>query len=127
MLELLERLIAFKYSCKLNHWKTNEYAKHLLFDRLQEDIDDLVDNIAEEYFMLSAKQNELDKEIFNIEYIDRDLVKLSMEVKEHIEMIVNKNSYNQGILSLLGNISESFDGKIALLKLKRRKSAVGKF
>lgn len=117
MLELLERLIAFKYSCKLNHWKTNEYAKHLLFDRLQEDIDDLVDNIAEEYFMSSAKQNELDKEIFNIEYIDKDLVKLSIEVKEHIEMIVNKYSYNQGILSLLGNISESFDEKLALLKL----------
>ena len=37
--------------------------------------------------------------------------------EEHIEMIVNKNSYNQGILSLLGNISESFDQKLALLKL----------
>lgn len=117
MLELLERLVAFKYSCKLNHWKTSEYAKHLLFDRMQEDIDDLVDEVAEEYFMASAKQNELNKEIFNTEYIDRDLIKLSMQIKEHIEMIVAKNTYNQGILSLLGNISESFDGKIALLRL----------
>lgn len=117
MLELLKRLIAFKYSCKLNHWKTSQYAKHLLFDRMQEDIDDLIDKIAEEYFMASAKQNELNKEIFDIEYIDQDLLKLSIEIKEYIEMITEKYTYNQGILSLLGNISESFDGKIALLKL----------
>ena len=51
MYELLQHLIAFKYACKINHWTTDKYAPHLLFDRLTEEIDDWVDNISEAYFM----------------------------------------------------------------------------
>ena len=47
MYELIRHLIAFKYACKINHWSTDNYSKHLLFDRLSEDIDDWVDSIAE--------------------------------------------------------------------------------
>jgi hypothetical protein len=117
MLELMQRLIAFKYSCKLNHWKTDSYAKHLLFDRLHEDIDELVDKIAEEYFMAIGKQKELDKIILQEKYIDRDLMKLSKEINDYIKNIVKDTKFSQGMISLLGNISEDFDGKIALLTL----------
>ena len=47
MYTLMQHLIAFKYSCKINHWSTDNYSKHLLFDRLNEDIDTWVDEIAE--------------------------------------------------------------------------------
>ena len=47
MYELLQKLIAFKYACKINHWSTNKYSSHLLFDRLTNDIDTWVDEIAE--------------------------------------------------------------------------------
>ena len=53
----MERLIDFKYSCKLNHWTTKSYSEHLLFDRLQEGIDDIVDNIAEKYCKKSLINN----------------------------------------------------------------------
>ena len=39
MYELIQHLIAFKYACKINHWSTDSYSKHLLFDRLTEDVD----------------------------------------------------------------------------------------
>ena len=45
MYELLQHLIAFKYACKINHWSTDNYSQHLLFDRLSEDIDTWVDEI----------------------------------------------------------------------------------
>ena len=116
MLELLQRLIAFKYSCKLNHWKTDSYAKHLLFDRLQEDIDGFVDKIAEGYFMKNKKQDNLEQGILQTEYVDKDLTKLSADIIKHIEITIDSVKLSQGALSLLGNISESFDGKLALLK-----------
>ena len=60
MYELIQHLIAFKYACKINHWSTDNYSKHLLFDRLSEDIDDWVDSIAETYFMATGN-----KKVFN--------------------------------------------------------------
>ncbi|MDD2840747.1 MAG: DUF5856 family protein [Rickettsiales bacterium] len=117
MLELLQRLIAFKYSCKLNHWKTDSYAKHLLFDRLQEDIDDFVDKIAEGYFMTTKKQDSLEQTILQTEYIDKDLAKLAKDIITRIETDIDTIKISQGMLSLLGSINESFDGKLALLSL----------
>ena len=32
MYELIQHLIAFKYACKVKHWSTDNYSKHLLFD-----------------------------------------------------------------------------------------------
>lgn len=117
MLELTQRLVAFKYSCKLSHWKTDSYAKHLLFDRLQEDTDDFVDKIAEGYFMATKKQDNLDQTILQTKYIDKDLTKLAKDIIAHIETTIDSEKLSQGMLSLLGNISESFDGKLALLRL----------
>ena len=114
----MQKLIALKYSCKLNHWKTDEYAKHLLFDRLQEDIDDFVDNIAEEYFMANNEKKDLNNDVLNVGFINLDLVKSCQDINFHIEKIINNEKFSQGILSLLGNIAESIDEKLALLTLK---------
>ena len=51
MYELMQHLIAFKYACKINHWSTDNYSKHLLYDRLTADIDTWVDELSENYFM----------------------------------------------------------------------------
>ena len=118
MLELIQRLIAYKYSCKLNHWGTDSYAKHLLFDRLQEGIDDLVDNIAEEYFMANNKKKDLTAGVLEVKFINSDLVKGAQDINAHIEKIMADGKFSQGILSLLGTIAEAFDKKLALLTLK---------
>ncbi len=118
MLELIQRLIAFKYSCKLNHWTTTIYSQHLLFDRLQEDIDDFVDNIAEKYFMGLNKKAELSKDIINTNYINSDLNQLTMSIMELIENISKKENLTHGMQALLDNICESFCEKRALLTMK---------
>ena len=108
MYELLQHLIAFKYSCKINHWSANEYSKHLLYDRLMEDIDTWVDEIAETYFMAENK-----KEFF----INNDLVKGCEKIISYLEKLINDNDLNEGLVSLLGNIEEGFLNKLALAKL----------
>ena len=118
MLELIQRLISFKYSCKLNHWTTTIYSQHLLFDRLQEDIDDFVDNIAEKYFMGLNKKDELSKDIMNANYINSDLNQLTMSIMELIENIGKKENLAYGMQALLDGIYESFCEKRALLTME---------
>lgn len=118
MLELMERLIDFKYSCKLNHWTTKSYSEHLLFDRLQEGIDDIVDNIAEKYFMATNQHKLLTSSLVHSKYINSDLIKLSKDIVAHIDVLLKDESLPQGILSLLGAISETFNSNLGLLTMK---------
>ena len=55
MYTLMQHLIAFKYASKINHWSTDSYSEHLLYDRLTQDIDTFVDDIAESHFMSQNK------------------------------------------------------------------------
>ena len=75
---LMQHLIAFKYACKINHWSTDNYSKHLLFDRLTEDIDNWVDSIAEDYFMADNNKKVFKSDILNPKLINRDLVKMCL-------------------------------------------------
>lgn len=118
MFELTQRLVAFKYSCKLNHWMTTSYSQHLLFDRLQEDIDEYVDSIAEKYFMGFNKKLELSKEILNTNYINGDLNKLVSSIIDFIEEISEKEHLTHGIQALLDDLCETFCEKRALLTMK---------
>ena len=75
MYQLIQHLIAFKYACKINHWSTDIYSKHLLYDRLLADIDTWVDEIAETYFMANNNKTVFKSDILNPKFINRDLVK----------------------------------------------------
>ncbi|MDR0532761.1 MAG: hypothetical protein LBH01_02285 [Verrucomicrobiales bacterium] len=66
MLELPQKLIAFKYSCKLSYRKAANYAEHLLYELLQEDQDERGDNFAEQYFMTGKKTVQLTRRTFKI-------------------------------------------------------------
>lgn len=118
MLELMQRMVAFKYSCKLNHWNTDQYAQHLLFDRLQENMDDLVDDVAEQYFMANKKQKELTADVLKKEYINRDLEKGIKDVINLIEEMMNDEKFTEGEQSLLSGLSQEFYAKLALVNLK---------
>ena len=117
MYELLQHLIAFKYSCKINHWSANEYSKHLLYDRLMEDIDTWVDEIAETYFMAENKKEFFKSDLLNPKFINNDLVKGCEKIISYLEKLINDNDLNEGLVSLLGNIEEGFLNKLALAKL----------
>ncbi|MDR0741817.1 MAG: hypothetical protein LBF28_03520 [Rickettsiales bacterium] len=117
MFELMQHLIAFKYACKTNHWSTDNYADHLLFDRLAEGIDDSVDDIAEKHFMANDNKKAFDTAVLNPGMIDKNLVKMIESITKHLEKLQNDDSLNTGMLSLLSRIEEDFLTKLALAKL----------
>ena len=110
-------LIAFKYACKVNHWSTDNYSKHLLFDRLSENIDDWVDSIAETYFMATDNKKVFNKSILNPKFVNTDLVKSCEMIISHLEELQNDGETNEGLNSLLSAIEEGFLNKLALAKL----------
>ena len=117
MYELIQHLIAFKYACKVNHWSTDNYSKHLLFDRLSENIDDWVDSIAETYFMATDNKKVFNKSILNPKFVNTNLVKSCEMIISHLEELQNDGETNEGINSLLSAIEEGFLNKLALAKL----------
>ena len=114
---LMQHLIAFKYACKINHWSTDNYSKHLLFDRLTEDIDNWVDSIAEVYFMADNNKKVFKSDILNPKLINRDLVKMCLIIISHLEELQTDGETNEGMNSLLSAIEEGFLNKLALAKL----------
>lgn len=117
MYELLQHLIALKYSCKINHWSTDDYSRHLLFDRLSEDIDDWVDKIAERYFMATEDKSVFKSNILNPKFIDQDIVRKCMQLIEIIERMIANQEVNQGMQSLLTDVESGLLNKLALAKL----------
>lgn len=117
MYELIQHLIAFKYACKINHWSTDSYSKHLLFDRLTEDVDTWVDAIAENYFMATDNKKVFKADILNSKFINRDLVQSCETIISHLEELQNDGETNEGLNSLLSSIEEGFLNKLALAKL----------
>ena len=114
---LMQYLIAFKYACKINHWSTDNYSKHLLFDRLTEDIDTWVDSIAENYFMADDNKKIFKPDLLNPKLINRDLVKMCLNIISHLEELQNDGETNEGMNSLLSGIEDGFLNKLALAKL----------
>lgn len=117
MYELMQKLVAFKYACKINHWSTDKYSDHLLYDRLTEEIDDWVDSIAECYFMADNNKKVFKSDIMNPKFINRDLVKLCENIISHLEELSTNGDTNEGLKSLLTAIEEGFLNKLALAKL----------
>lgn len=117
MYELIQHLIAFKYACKINHWSTDVYSKHLLYDRLTTDIDTWVDEIAETYFMANDKKAVFKPDVLNPKYINSNLVLSCDKIISLLEKLQNDDDMNEGINSLLSAIEEGFLNKIALAKL----------
>jgi DNA-binding ferritin-like protein len=117
MYELLQHLIALKYSCKINHWSTDDYSRHLLFDVLSEHIDDWVDKISERYFMAHDEKNVFKANILNPKFIDLDIPRKCAQIIEIIEKMIANEEVNQGMQSLLTDIESGLLNKLALSRL----------
>lgn len=118
MYKLIQYLIAFKYACKINHWQTTDYAKHLQYDRLSEDIDTWTDKIAECYFMANDKQSIFNPDLLNPKIINKNLVEICESIIQHLEELQSDDSTNQGTASMLSTIEEEFLNKLAIAKLQ---------
>ncbi len=117
MYELIQNLIAFKYACKINHWSTDSYSQHLLFDRLTERVDDWADNVAESYFMADDNKKVFKSDLLDPRLINRNLVKMIELILSHLEELQEDDELNEGAKSLLGDIEADFLTKLALAKL----------
>lgn len=117
MYELMQHLIAFKYACKINHWSTDKYAPHLLYDRLAEDIDIWVDKIAESHFMAGDEKSAFKPDILAPKMINRNIVSMCESIISHLEELQDDDDLNEGAKSLLGDIEALFLVKLALAKL----------
>ena len=119
MYTLMQHLTAFKYACKINHWSTDSYSEHLLYDRLTEDLDTWVDNIAESHFMALNQKDIFKPDLLNPKLISKDLVKMCNTIIEYLEKLQGDDDLNEGDMSLLGDIESAFLGKLALAKLTK--------
>lgn len=117
MYELLQQLIAFKYACKINHWSTNDYAAHLKFDRLSEEIDTWADSIAESYFMARDMKSAFKPDLLNPKMVDKNLVKMCEGIISRLEDLQEDDDLDEGIKSILGDVEALFLDKLALAKL----------
>lgn len=117
MYELIQHLIAFKYACKINHWSTDDYALHLKFDRLTEEIDTWADSIAESYFMARDMKKVFKPDLLNPKLINRDVVKMCESIISHLEELQQDDELDEGIKSILGDVEALFLDKLALAKL----------
>lgn len=117
MYELLQNMLAFKYACKINHWSTDSYSSHLLFDRLSEEIDTWVDTLAESYFMARDEKKVFKSDILNPKMIDKNLVKMCETIISRLEDLQDNDDLDEGTKSTLGDIEAVFLGKLALAKL----------
>lgn len=118
MYELLQHMLAFKYACKINHWSTSEYAAHLLFDRLTEDVDTWIDTVAESYFMARDNKKVFKPDLLNPKLVDRDLVKMCEKIISLLEDLQENDDLDDGTKSILGDIEAAFLGKVALAQLQ---------
>ncbi len=118
MLELIQRLIAYKYACKLRHWHASNYGAHLLYDRLIENIDGWVDDVAEKIFMASGEAGYLTWDILDPRCVELDIVAACTQILELVDRLVAENPGPEGIPSLLGDISKDFLTKLALARME---------
>lgn len=108
------------YNCKGEAF----YSKHLLCDRISEEINNYIDNIKEVFFLaigevpLSSKEYlklAIDK-IPNISNDDKDnFVELAQIISKTLQIIQDLNNLSIGEENLIGNIAENLQTSLGLL------------
>ena len=122
---------------KQKHQLSKDYQKHLLYERLQEGIDEDIDRIKEVALACgyseeicnadNSLQNasailETDDDVYNLELktiqeINKIITKIDNNKDEHIEGVFNEIVAKEGIKNMLGDICEKRVRDIYLLRL----------
>ena len=127
---LIEYLIAIQNFAKDIHYNCKGeafYSKHLLTDRIEENISDYIDSIKEVFFMASFKEplpsgEYLSRATSLIPQIDpsdkynfRSMQNLLTNTLQHIETIEN---LTKGEENLIGAIAENLQTSLALVNFQ---------
>ena len=127
MNEIIAMLLAIKNFSKDIHYNCKGdafYSKHLLCDRIADNIDEFIDSIKETIFMarieemLTSKQY-LGKAIQRIPDLGNDdresFRRLDFLITNTLSIIEELDNMSTGEANLLGNIAENLQNSLALL------------
>ena len=125
MEKLLIILVALKQVIKQYHWLAKSYQEHILADKLEEDLEDYSDEVAELALVVDQTVNVEAKHLLeraanylNGKPVDlQSLGELFTELLEHLQS-VNDQSKLLGISDLTGRLSNSVLRKLYLIKLQ---------
>lgn len=92
MEKILVALIAIKQAIKQYHWQAKSYQEHILADKLEEDLEDYIDEVAELSVLLLPSDKHLEAKLL--------LGKASLFLADKQEITL------MSILELLGNLQE---------------------
>lgn len=124
---------------KQKHQLSNDYQKHLLYERLQDGIDEDIDRIKEIALACgyseeisnadNSLQNasailETDDDVYNLELktiqeINKIITKIDNNKEEQIEDVFNEIVAKEGIKNMLGDICEKRVRDIYLLRFSK--------
>lgn len=127
MQEILILLIAIKQYIKQYHWQAKSYQEHILADKLEEDLEDYIDEVAE----LSIVAELSEKQVKAKDLLDKAAQCLGNEDKVDLLSIMNLfvslsdevNAFEEkaealGLKDLCGRLSNTILRKIYLIHLQ---------
>lgn len=127
MQKILIILIAIKQYIKQYHWQAKSYQEHILADKLEEDIDDYIDEVAElsvvgEYDDKQLKAKDLLAKASQVVKDDSQadlmsLAKLFVELGESVNAFEEKAGA-LGLKDLCGRLSNTIMRKVYLINLQ---------
>lgn len=125
--KLISLLIAIQNFCKDIHYNCKGdafYGKHLLVDRIQENISDYIDGIKEVYFLAGDKEPLPSREYLQsaINFIPAitgdditDFISLQKLLITTLQTIEEIDGLTVGEENLIGNIAENLQGSLGLV------------
>lgn len=127
MQDILIILIALKQYIKQYHWQAKSYQEHILADKLEEDLEDYIDEIAE----LSIVAELSDKQVKAKDLLEQAAQCLGNEDKADLLSIMNLfvslsdevNAFEEkaealGLKDLCGRLSNTILRKVYLIHLQ---------
>lgn len=126
MKEILVTLIALKQYIKQYHWQATSYQDHILADKLEEGLEDYIDEVAELSLVTEKTANVEARHLLGLaeNYLNgKDKADLSTLGELFAELLEELQSVNEqvkilGIADLTGRLSNSVLRKLYLIKLQ---------
>lgn len=127
MEKILIALIAVKQAIKQYHWQAKSYQEHILADKLEEDLEDYIDEVAELSVLAETDEKHLEAKILlgkassflgdkgNLKLVD--ILELFSRLQEVVSRY-NDNTEDLGLKDLFGRLSNLLLRKAYLIQVQ---------
>lgn len=128
MHKILVMLIGIKQFIKQYHWQANSYQEHILADKLEEDLEDYIDEVAELSVVAENDASQLDAKLLLGEATtflngkgSANLLNIGNafgELAEELHQLAQRTEY-LGLNDLYGRLSNLILRKVYLIQLQK--------